>query len=122
MTCDSSLIYKRGIKVIGHRISVLIKAKRMTQKSIAKKIGMSEQALGQFLSSKTEIHSSSLDKLLLHLGIDLAAFVVEETNRTMPPRLKIDSNKGQLRTLQKAQAAKLAKWVSEAGSTTGGKK
>ncbi len=66
--------------MIGHRISVLIKAKRMTQKSIAKKIGMSEQALGQFLSSKTEIHSSSLDKLLLHLGIDLAAFVVEETN------------------------------------------
>lgn len=84
--------------MLSQRLSLLVKAKGLTQKSIADKMGVSEQALSRYLHGKTAIGADSLEVLLSCLGINVEKLVDAEIAKTM----KTQEKRSARRTLTEA--------------------
>lgn len=84
--------------MLSQRLSLLVKAKGLTQKSIADKMGVSEQALSRYLLGKTAIGADSLEVLLSCLGINVEKLVDAEIAKTM----KTQEKRSARRTLTEA--------------------
>ncbi len=91
-----------------------MKAKGLTQKSVADSMGVTEQALSRYLQGKTAIGSDSLELLLQALGIDLEKAVDIEIEKLMKRREKKPAKvRNLVSELQEEQVGKIVEWFSK---------
>ena len=91
-----------------------MKAKGLTQKSVADSMGVTEQALSRYLQGKTAIGSDSLELLLQALGIDLEKAVDLEIEKLMKRREKKPAKvRNLVSELQEEQVGKIVEWFSK---------
>jgi transcriptional regulator with XRE-family HTH domain len=100
--------------MLSHRLGLLVKAKGLTQKSVADSMGVTEQALSRYLQGKTAIGSDSLELLLSALGMNLEKVVDAEIVKVMKTREKKPAKgRNLLSELQEEQVAKIVAWYSK---------
>ena len=100
--------------MLSNSLSLLVKAKGLTQKSIADKMGVSEQALSRYLHGKTAIGADSLEALLSCLGINVEKLVDAEIAKSMKAQEKKSARKRNLLAeLQEEQVTKVMTWFSK---------
>lgn len=109
--------------MLSNRLSLLVKAKGLTQKSIADKMGVSEQALSRYLHGKTAIGADSLEVLLSCLGINVEKLVDAEIAKTMKTQEKRSVLKRNLLAeLQEEQVSKVMTWYSKTNAAVAARK
>jgi transcriptional regulator with XRE-family HTH domain len=109
--------------MLSNRLSLLVKAKGLTQKSIADKMGVSEQALSRYLHGKTAIGADSLEVLLSSLGINVEKLVDAEIAKTMKTQEKRSVRKRNLiAELQEEQVSKVMTWYSKTNAAVAARK
>lgn len=100
--------------MLSHRLGLLVKAKGLTQKSVADSMGVTEQALSRFLHDKTAIGSDSLELLLSALGMNLEKVVDAEIVKVMKTReTKPAKGRNLLSELQEEQVSKIVAWYTK---------
>lgn len=109
--------------MLSNRLSLLVKAKGFTQKSIADKMGVSEQALSRYLHGKTAIGADSLEVLLSCLGINVEKLVDAEIAKAMKTQEKRSVRKRNLLAeLQEEQVSKVMTWYSKTNAAVAARK
>ncbi len=105
---------RQSAYMLSHRLSLLVKAKGLTQKSVADTMGVTEQALSRYLQGKTAIGSDSLELLLSALGVNLEKVVDAETVKVMKTReKKTVKGRNLISELQEEQVGKIVAWYSK---------
>jgi antitoxin component HigA of HigAB toxin-antitoxin module len=67
---DARIAHARGLDVLAH----LLAERRMTQRDLAKLLGVGESAASMILAGKRELTKSHIATLARHFGIGVAAF------------------------------------------------
>lgn len=105
---------KYAAYMLSRNLSLLVKAKGLTQKSVADAMGVTEQALSRYLQGKTAIGSDSLELLLQALGIDLEKAVDVEIEKITKRREKKPAKvRNLVSELQEEQVGKIVEWFSK---------
>lgn len=101
--------------MLSHRLSLLVKARGLTQKSVAESIGVSEQAMSRYLQGKSVLGSDSLVLLLSHLGVNIEKSVDVEISKAMKTSEKTSSKRRNRIAFQDDETVgKLLDWISAA--------
>ena len=99
--------------MLSQRLSLLVKAKGLTQKSVAESIGVSEQALSRYLQGKSVLGADSLTQLLMQLGVNLEKVVDAEISKAMRVAEKPASKRrNRIARQDDETVAKLLDWMS----------
>lgn len=96
-----------------HRLGLLVKAKGLTQKSVADTMGVSEQTLSRYLQGKSVMGADTLEQLMSALGINLGKVVDAEVAKVMKAQeRKQPRRRSLISELQEEQLAKVVDWYS----------
>lgn len=100
-------------QMLSHRLGLLVKAKGLTQKSVADTMGVSEQTLSRYLQGRSVMGADTLEQLMSALGINLGKVVDAEVAKVMKAKeRKQPRRRSLISELQEEQLAKVVDWYS----------